>query len=158
MDTYTIRPATEADCAAVLEIACRCWEIIYEGYRQILGEELYNDVYHMPLQKKMEVVHSEIMDGLTFVAELDGVVCGFASYRIDGSIGIVGHNAVIPEYKGRGIAGKLYDRVFEEFYRHGCTIATVHTGLDDGHASARRAYQKLGFEVGLPSIQYYKKL
>lgn len=158
MENYAIRRATEADTDAVLNIACRCWEIIYDGYRNILGDELFDGVYDKPLEVKMQCVRQEVMEDRTFVAELDGVVCGFASYRVDGSIGVVGHNAVLPEYKGRGIAGKLYDKVFEMFYAHGCTIATVHTGLDDGHAPARRAYQKMGFEVGLPSIQYYKKL
>ena len=33
MDNYTIRRATKADADAVLNIACRCWEIIYDGYR-----------------------------------------------------------------------------------------------------------------------------
>ena len=35
---------------------------------------------------------------------------------------------------------------------------TVTTGLDDGHAPARRAYEKAGFEKNLPSLTYYKKL
>ena len=158
MDNLTIRRAAKADAEAVMNIACQCWEIIYDGYRQILGNELYERIYDRPLEVKMKDILQEVLETRTFVAELDGVVCGFASYRIDGETGIIGHNAVMPAYKGRGIAGKLYARVFEEFRAHGCTLATVLTGLDDGHASARKAYQKLGFEVGLPSIRYYKKL
>ena len=158
MDNYTIRRATKADSDAVLNIACRCWEIIYDGYRQILGDELYAQIYNQPLEAKMRDIIQEMLEDRTFVAELDGVICGFASYRIDGTTGVVGHNAVLPEYKGRGIAGRLYEYVFEQFRAHGCTLATVLTGLDDGHAPARRAYQKMGFEVGLPSIRYYKKL
>lgn len=158
MDNYTIRRATKADADAVLDIACRCWEVIYDGYRQILGDEIYKSVYHQPLEVKMKSILQEVLEDRTFVAEIDGVLCGFASYRIDGDCGVVGHNAVMPEYKGRGIAGKLYEQVFEQFRAHGCTLATVLTGLDDGHAPARKAYQKMGFEVGLPSIRYYKKL
>ena len=158
MDNLTIRCATLADQDAVLEIACRCWEIIYDGYRKILGDEIYESVYIQPLKVKMHDIIQEVLEDRTFVAELDGVVCGFASYRIDGTTGVVGHNAVMPEYKGRGIAGKLYEQVFEQFRIHGCTLATVLTGLDDGHAPARKAYEKMGFEVGLPSIRYYKKL
>lgn len=158
MDTLTIRRATAADADTVMHIACRCWTIIYDGYRQILGDELYNSIYDQPLEIKMRDIGREVLEGRTFVAEVDGVVCGFASYRIDGTTGVVGHNAVLPEYKGRGIAGHLYEHVFEQFRTHGCTLATVLTGLDDGHAPARRAYQKMGFEVGLPSIRYYKKL
>lgn len=158
MDTLTIRRATVADADAVMNIACRCWKIIYDGYRQILGNELYESIYDKPLELKMKHILQEVLEDRTFVAEFDGVICGFASYRIDGTTGVVGHNAVMPEYKGHGIAGQLYERVFEQFRAHGCTIATVHTGLDDGHAPARKAYAKMGFEVGLPSINYYKKL
>lgn len=158
MDSIAIRPATKADADAVLNITCRCWTIIYDGYRKILGDELFESIYDNPIELKMKHVLEEVLENRTFVAELDGVICGFASYLIDGTTGVVGHNAVMPEYKGRGIAGKLYERVFETFRAHGCTVATVHTGLDDGHAPARKAYQKMGFEVGLPSIQYYKKL
>ena len=158
MDGYIIRKVTPADRDAVLKIACRCWEIIYDGYRQILGDELYESIYHQPLEIKMKDILQEALEERTFVAEHDGIVCGFASFRIDGTTGVVGHNAVMPEYKGRGIAKLLYERVFEEFRAHNCTLATVLTGLDDGHAPARRAYQKMGFEVGLPSIRYYKKL
>lgn len=158
MNTPMIRRATTADADAVMRIVCSCWEIIYDGYRQILGDELYERIYDRPVEVKMKDVLQEVTEGRTFVAELDGVICGFASYRIDGEIGVVGHNGVLPAYKGHGIAGQLYEQVFEQFRVHGCTLATVLTGLDDGHASARRAYQKMGFEAGLPSIRYYKKL
>lgn len=158
MDNYTIRRATEADSDSILKIARRCWEVIYDGYRQILGDELYDCIYDQPLDAKANDILQEVLENRTFVAEQDGIICGFASYRIDGTTGIVGHNAVMPECKGRGIAGMLYERVFEEFRAQGCTLATVLTGLDDGHAPARKAYQKMGFEAGLPSIRYYKKL
>ena len=158
MEQLTIRQATGADVDAVVEIACRCWSVIYDGYRRILGNEIFDSIYNQPLEAKMKDILQEVLEDRTFVAELDGMVCGFASYRIDGTTGVVGHNAVMPEYKGRGIAGQLYERVFDQFRAHGCTMATVLTGLDDGHAPARKAYQKMGFEVGLPSIRYFKKL
>lgn len=37
----------------------------------------------------------------------------------------------------------------------GMKYATVSTGLDDGHAPARRAYEKMGFSKNLPSVKYY---
>jgi hypothetical protein len=40
----------------------------------------------------------------------------------------------------------------------GVKVATVLTGLDEGHAPARRAYEKIGFEKNLKHITYYKKL
>ncbi len=158
MDSIVIRPATMADAAAAIEIARKCWAPIYEGYGKILGEELYGTIAPNPLQDKADHVQTMIAENRTFVAECDGVICGFCGYVVNGEIGQIGSNAVLPECKGRGIAGMLYERVFEEFRLRGCTAALVKTGLDDGHAPARRAYQKMGFEVGLPSITYYKKL
>jgi hypothetical protein len=37
-------------------------------------------------------------------------------------------------------------------------LATVGTGGDRSHAPARRAYEKAGFIVGLPSIYLYQRL
>ena len=35
---------------------------------------------------------------------------------------------------------------------------TVSTGLDEGHAPARRAYERAGFEKHLDSVTYCKML
>ena len=158
MNTVTIRWATEADIDAVVAIARCCWAPIYEGYGQILGTELYNAIAPDPLQAKSDSVTYAVKQGRTFVAESNGVICGFAGFLVNGAVGSIISNAVLPEYKGRGIAGLLYTRIFEELRQRGCTVASVHTGLDDGHAAARSAYRKMGFEVGLPGIDYYKKL
>jgi len=40
----------------------------------------------------------------------------------------------------------------------GCVGVKVTTGLDDKHAPARRAYEKIGFTKNLPSVTYYKEL
>ncbi len=40
----------------------------------------------------------------------------------------------------------------------GLRYAQVTTGLDDGHAPARRPYAKAGFEKGLGSITCTRKL
>jgi hypothetical protein len=40
----------------------------------------------------------------------------------------------------------------------GMQLATVGTGGDPSHAPARRAYEKAGFNVHLPSIYMYRKL
>ena len=40
----------------------------------------------------------------------------------------------------------------------GMQLATVGTGGDPSHAPARRAYEKAGFSVHIPSIYMYRKL
>jgi hypothetical protein len=39
----------------------------------------------------------------------------------------------------------------------GMRLAVVGTGGEDGHAPARRSYEKAGY-TGLPLVRYYKKI
>ena len=153
-----IRKATAADAENVAKIAVEAWSGIYEGYRAQLGDDIYNEVFKNPLEAKAERVKASVIGGNVFVAELDGVLCGFATFGISGKIGLLSDNAVSSEFRGMGIASKLHNRVFEEVKNLGAEIVNVSTGLDDAHAPARRSYEKDGFEVGLPKITYYKKL
>lgn len=57
-----------------------------------------------------------------------------------------------------GVAKKMYDYVIEEMKTKGVKTVSVTTGLDDAHAPARRAYEKLGFEKVLNSVTYYKEI
>jgi ribosomal protein S18 acetylase RimI-like enzyme len=65
---------------------------------------------------------------------------------------------VHPEWQGRGIAAALYQAALAKMRANGMRAVRVTTGLDEGHAPARAAYQKAGFIVGLPSITYYQDL
>lgn len=153
-----IRKANESDIEEVAKIVREAWKPIYEGFRTQLGDDIYEAVYRNPLDEKEETVKSFVLDDTVFVAEKDGVLCGFASFGISGKLGLLTYNAVSEKFRGMGIAAKLHNRVFEELKNLGAEIVHVSTGLDDAHASARRAYEKDGFKVGLPKITYYKKL
>ena len=91
---------------------------------------------------------------------LDAMVVGFISYKVDrrNKVGTVGTNAVHRAYRGQGIGGQLYQHVFDCLKDEGISFVKVVTGLDEGHAPARRAYEKAGFTANLKSICYYKKL
>ena len=159
MNNIVIRSATSDDASAVADIARECWNNIYDGYRRQLGDDVYDTVYPFdPIVVKGDKVFAVVEDGRAFVAEINGVICGFATYSVEGAIGVLKDNAVRIGFQGLGIAGKLYDAVFEKLRQSGCSIVRVGTGLDDAHAPARRAYEKVGFEKSLSSITYYKKL
>lgn len=152
-----IRYASASDKERVSEIARDAWRDIFEGFREQLGEEIYNTVYAGdPLEKKAAAVRDSLDEGMCFVAEYDGEVVGFATYVINGKVGMLSNNAVA--LRGHGIAGMLHERVFEEFKSHGCTVAGVTTGLDAAHAPARRAYEKDGFTNSVETVMYYKKI
>ena len=158
MENVRIRIAKNDDLDSVCDIVKECWSDIYEGYRKQLGDEIYNAIYNSPLESKAEKIRISVNAGRVFVAECDGVICGFASFSVNGSVGELNNNAVKKSFQGRGIARKLYDAIFERLKEEGCTVAGVSTGLDDAHAAARHAYQKAGFDVSLSAITYYKKL
>ena len=159
-----IRNSTEQDIDAICEIAVKQWSAIYVGYAERLGQELYDLVTKSdPLGRKEAIIRELAGDREhCIVTEIDGKVVAFAHYLVEevngNLIGELGNNAVSADYKGRGIAGKQYDVIFERMKALGCVAVKVHTGLDDGHAAARRAYEKAGFEKNLPSVMYYKKL
>lgn len=78
---------------------------------------------------------------------------------MDGNaVGEILNNAVDSAYRGMGIGGQMYRFVFEQMQKQGALYATVTTGGDDGHAPARKAYEKAGFIYSRPSRTYYRKL
>ena len=163
-EKIVIRNSTEKDVEPICALAVQQWAIIYDEFKSQMGEELYDMFYEGdPLKKKEEDVRANANDfEHCLVTEVDGKVVAFAHFRtekINGElVGVLGHNAVNSDYKGRGIAGKQYAAIFEKMKELGCIAVKVQTGLDDAHAPARRAYEKAGFEKNLPNVVYYKKL
>ena len=163
MDDMIIRYAKESDVDVIVEIAASQWSKIYDGYAERLGDELYNLWFSDQLNKKRAVIRECASEfDRCLVCEIDGAVVGFATFAIenvDGNIlGRLGNNAVSSDFRGRGIGGKLYTKIFEIMKENGCVGVKVTTGLDDKHGPARRAYEKMGFLKNLPSITYYKEL
>lgn len=153
-----IRFAAESDCERVAELSRLAWSGIYDGYRAQLGDEIYETVYVDPLDVKAARMCAAVREGRVLVCEIDGRVAAFALFLAEGEVGSLKENAVDPEYKGRGIAGRMYDAAIGELKSRGCTVVRVTTGLDDAHSAARRAYEKAGFDHSLSSIVYYKKI
>lgn len=160
MSDIIIRPAEKKDYDTVVEIACSQWAKIYEVYKELLGEEVY--ALHFPnhLATKAEAIRADLDSGNVLVAECEGKVAAFLHYNYyeDAKVGEISDNAVSGDFRGRGIGPRLYEYIIDKFRSLGARGVTVHTGLDDGHAPARRAYEKVGFKVGLPSINYYMNL
>ena len=153
-----IRRATLADADAVARITYHGWKPIYDGYKEALGEEIYETAFGGALETKMEKMKEVVAEDRVFVAEADGIICAFASYVIEGKVGALKENSVLPDYKGRGIAGMLHRTLLDLFRENGCTVARVMTGLDDAHAPARRAYEKLGFSKHTSSVTYFMEI
>ena len=160
MNDILIRPVKPEDAEAVIAVAKEAWATIYNGYRDQLGDGIFDLFFPDALEKKGEAVRQNVASGTCYVTEVEGRVVGFIHYAYSAAerIGIISHNAVLCEMRGRGIAGRQYATVFEELKRLGAIGVRVQTGLDDAHAPARHAYEKAGFRSNIKSITYYKEL
>ena len=81
-----------------------------------------------------------------YVAIEDDDIVGFATIEYDGEqcSGRIQNNAVLDEYRNRGISTQLVQRAVAELGRLGARRVGVHTT----HVSAaRRVYEKAGFEL-----------
>ena len=158
--TVTIVPAEQKHLTAAGDIAVVAWDAIHDAYIERLGKEMHDDILDGWQERKRKSVESSLIAGRGYVALVDDVVAGFISYRVnpDNKTGEIMENAVSPEFRGMGIGTKMYEFVLDKMRNEGMVYASVSTGLDDGHAPARRSYEKAGFSKNLPSIKYFMEL
>ncbi|MBI1928891.1 GNAT family N-acetyltransferase [Candidatus Poribacteria bacterium] len=163
-EKYHIRHANASDLNRVGEIARQAWERIHESYRKIIGEEMHRDLCANWEEEKESQVRRhwrEHPDWFRVVESIEtGQVVGFITFRIDDakSMGTIGNNAVALEAQGKGLGTLMYNYVLDLFREHELKYASVTTGLDEGHAPARRAYEKAGFHITRADVTYYKYL
>jgi len=158
-----IRDLRSPDVDAVVEIAVAAWAPIFAFYRQTMGDDLFAAANSNWKEEKARQVR-EACDlrnpALVWVAEKGGRVVGFVTFYANDTsrIGEIGNNAVHPDHQGMGIGTRMYQHVFGRLRKLGVRFVKVSTGGDPAHAAARRAYEKAGFSIQLPGIEYYRKL
>ena len=88
-------------------------------------------------------------------SQVDGKVVGFLAYELNekDETGEVMLLAVHPEYQNLGIGTALNVVALEQMKAAGMVMAVVGTGGDEGHAPARRSYEKAGY-TALPLVRY----
>lgn len=160
---YIIREAAPADVEAACEIAKQAWERIDDSFSKIMGQQMHDDLSPNWKARKADQIRSHFEKNPVWMWVVehasDGIVA-FLTFRIDRdrSLGTIGNNAVDPRAQGTGIGSEMYRVVLDMFRREGLKYAEVQTGLDEGHAPARRAYEKAGFDIRREDVTYYKKL
>lgn len=85
----------------------------------------------------------------TFLSWLDDDLIGFASYdpRQWPAIGIIGHNAVLPDYRGRGFGKQQIDEILRRFRKKEYKRARVSTLDHPFFVPAKKMYLSCGFLV-----------
>ena len=157
-----IRAYTDKDIEAIVALSLLAWEPVFTAWQEILGPDLYPIAIYPDWRKSQQegvekVCRDENMT--TWVAEVDGKVAGFIAYELhhDSKTGEVMMLAVHPEYQNHGIGTELNRFALQKFKEAGMKLAVVGTGGDEGHAPARRSYEKAGY-TGLPLMRYYRAL
>jgi len=158
-----IREYRTGDLARLIEIAMKAWKPVFDEYINQLGEELYPLVIGDPeepyrIKRREVIMQAMLARDEILICERENKVVGFLFFGMRGKTGIICNNARDPEYDGKGVGQELYSAVLQKFRDGGMTLATVSTGLDAGHASARRAYERAGFKHHQDKIVYYLKL
>jgi ribosomal protein S18 acetylase RimI-like enzyme len=161
---YVIRQAQKEDVDDACEIAKGAWARIHDSFRTIMGAEMHEVVCANWEDSKATQVrgHFEHHPNWFYVVvqEADEKVVGFVTVRInkEKSLGTIGNNAIAPNLQGRGLGVAMHRYVLDSFKAMGLRFASVTTGLDEGHAPARRAYEKAGFDIRQENVTYYKTL
>ena len=160
---FEIHPFTETDLPTLQEAREAAFAPVFRSFRSIMGEDIAQFAY-----VDAEIEQGAHLDEMcrpssnhnVYVATVASRVVGFCGYTAnpESKVGEVGLNAVHPDFDGAGIGTALHRYVLALMKKEGMAVATVSTGLDPSHEPARRAYQKAGFERGIPSIWLLKKL
>ncbi|MBT5829976.1 MAG: GNAT family N-acetyltransferase [Candidatus Latescibacteria bacterium] len=161
---FVIRQAKNEDMDAVCRIAQIAWVRIHDSFRKIMGADMHDVLCANWEENKAGQVRGQFEqhpEGVyVVIQEESGHVVGFVTMRVnmEKSLGTIGNNAIDPSVQGRGVGSAMHRFALDRFKETGLRFASVTTGLDEGHAPARRAYEKAGFDIRQEDVTYYKKL
>jgi GNAT superfamily N-acetyltransferase len=163
MSEFRVRRARPDDAPRLQAIRRAAFAPIFASFRSILGEELYELAQRLDDDGQEGLLASLLASDspwAMYVAELGDEAVGFVAIRInrETSVGEIGLNAIHPAHAGKGFGTVMYEFALAYMTDAGMKVATVATGDDPGHAPARRAYRKAGFDREIPSVWMYRKL
>ena len=165
-DGVVLRHATETDLPAIDGLTTVGYAPIQESFVAMLGADLYETVQAIPGQtweerktaqnRRLFAEHPEQV----WVLEDAGRVFGYVTFWLfpERSYGHLDNSAVDTSRRGEGWARFMYTHVLEHFRSLGLRYAHVDTGLDDAHIPARSAYEAVGFDRSVPTVDLWRAL
>jgi len=157
----TIRPVKRKDSDRVYELAIKAWENVYIAFEEMLGSGIYHDIWPDWKASKKRSIEKRCCDdspSMMFVAEYEGTIAGFVSYRPDSEsgTGTIEYLAVDPDFQSRGIGTRLNEFAIDQLKRCGMRMVVAETGGDESHLPARKSYEKAGFR-GMTLVRYFAR-
>ena len=161
--SFLIRAYAPSDLPTLHAIRAAAFAPVFASFRSIVGPEIAALGLATAEQEQgdlLDAIAKPDSGHSVAIAEITAAPIGFVSWKTDiaPGIGEITLNAVHPDHAGKGIGTALYNHALAALEAAGIQLATVGTGGDPSHAPARRAYEKAGFSVHLPSIYMYRKL
>ncbi len=152
-----MREAQDEDLDELQALREAAFAPVFASFRSILGDRIADVAQARADEEQAEYLASLYEPDSKwelYVAQASDVIVGFVAVRLDedARVGEIGLNAVHPKSSGGGIGTAMYKFALDRMKEVGIRVATVSTGGDASHAPARRAYEKAGFTVGIPSI------
>jgi GNAT superfamily N-acetyltransferase len=159
---HEIRAYRAEDAPQVVALSLRAWTPVHDSMRAVMGEEVFDQLYPDGWRTRQARDVEEALadpDMEVWVAEVDGAVVGFAAavLKPDEHLGEIHMVAVDPDRQNRGLGTRLTDVATDWIREAGMPVALVSTGGDEGHAPARRTYEKAGYSQ-FPAAHYFKAL
>jgi GNAT superfamily N-acetyltransferase len=167
MDTprsnVVMRPVRADDQPHLDNVREAAFAPIFASFRSMLGEDIYKVAQAPEDERQGDLLVSLLAPESgweAYAAEMAGTVVGFVAIQLnhETQVGEIGLNAVHPDHAGQGIGTAMYNFAIARMKAAGMRVATVATGGDPSHAPARRAYEKAGFTVHIPSVWLCRKL
>lgn len=159
----SFRKANKDDHTSLENLRLEAFQPIFTSFKNILGNEIYELAQRKEDEDQSELLSSmfsQNTDWELYIAQRNNETVGFISIQLNSetTVGEIGLNAVKPEQSGKGIGTEMYNFAVARMKDAGMRVATVATGGDESHLPARRAYEKAGFNVQIPSIWFCRKL
>ena len=157
-----MRPYRNEDLETICAIAKRAYDGIFSGFEEQIGKKAL-DAW-IPDAKNSKTAQLTLMaqthPELLYICERNGKTVGFIMFHLDykRGLGSIGNNASDPLAGEKGVGNEMYTFVLDYFRKEGMKAAMVHTGLDEAHAPARRAYERVGFNKTVPEVLYFMEL
>lgn len=151
------RAAEKADLTTLQTIRAAAFKPVFASFKKILGDVIYEAAQAHEDADQENVLTAMFEQESVWrvtIAETNEEMVGFVAVRIDdeNGFGEIGLNAIAPHFAGQGFGTVMYEHALQQMREAGVGVATVATGGDPSHAPARRAYEKAGFNVTIPSV------
>ena len=156
-----IRKFKSEDLPVIQGIRQRAFAPIFEGFREQVGDEIYEIEYADADQQQADYLQTICTEdkGLEIhVASDNDLVIGFIAFSMDEmrGRGEIDLNAVDPDHQGKGAGKLMYEFAIACMKDKGIKLVKVSTGGDASHEAARQSYKKSGFEHSIPSVTLFK--